>query len=90
MRVAMDESEFMEALQSAKNEALTAFGNDHVILERFLQDPKHVEVQIIADKHGEKYDNHTYLETFIILDQFMIILIKCLSLGWFYELILCM
>lgn len=53
MRVASDQSEFMEALQSAKKEALTAFGNDHVILERFIQDPKHVEVQIIADKHGK-------------------------------------
>lgn len=52
MRLAWTEKDFIEALRSAKKEALTAFGNDHVILEKFIDDPKHIEVQIIADKHG--------------------------------------
>ena len=53
MRLATSEKDFFECLRSAKKEALTAFGNDHVILEKFIQDPKHIEVQIIADKHGK-------------------------------------
>ena len=53
MRLAEKESDFVESLRSAKKEALTAFGNDHVILEKFIGDPKHIEVQIIADKHGK-------------------------------------
>lgn len=57
MRLASSESEFLEALRSAKKEALTAFGNDHVILEKFIEDPKHIEVQIIADKHGSSRYN---------------------------------
>jgi acetyl/propionyl-CoA carboxylase alpha subunit len=52
MRLAESESDFFNSLDSAKQEAKNAFGNDHVILEKFVIDPKHIEVQIIADKHG--------------------------------------
>ena len=52
MRLAMSEKDFMDSLQSAQQEALNAFGNGHVILEKFVDDPKHIEIQIIADKHG--------------------------------------
>ena len=59
MRLALTEKEFIEALRSAKKEALTAFGNDHVILEKFIDDPKHIEIQIIADKHGKEFNIET-------------------------------
>ena len=52
MRVAMDESALQTALSQAQTEAKAAFGNGGVYLERFVDRPRHVEVQIIADKHG--------------------------------------
>ncbi|MBA4405808.1 pyruvate carboxylase subunit A [bacterium] len=44
--------EFEESYNRAKNEALKAFGNDDVYLEKFIEHPKHIEVQILADKFG--------------------------------------
>ena len=41
-----------DALHSAKREALGAFGDDRVLLERFIQRPRHIEVQVFADAHG--------------------------------------
>lgn len=41
-----------QAIDSAKNEAKKAFGNDTVYIEKFIENPKHIEVQILADKHG--------------------------------------
>ena len=41
-----------EAIQSAKREAAASFGDDRVLLERFIQQPRHIEVQIFADTHG--------------------------------------
>ncbi len=52
MKIVNASSEFQEALDSAKREALKSFGNDHVILERFITQPKHIEVQVFADDHG--------------------------------------
>ena len=52
MRVSRDESTFAASLQSAKNEAEAAFKNSSVYLEKFIDKPKHVEVQILADNHG--------------------------------------
>ncbi len=52
MRVSRDESSFAASLQSAKNEAEAAFKNSSVYLEKFIDKPKHVEVQILADNHG--------------------------------------
>ncbi|MBK9081999.1 MAG: ATP-grasp domain-containing protein [Rhizobiales bacterium] len=44
---------FEEALESAKREAANACGNDHVLVEKYIQSPRHVEVQVFADSHGE-------------------------------------
>ena len=52
MRVVRDEEEFTKAYSEAKNEAKTAFGNDTIFLEKFVVDPKHIEVQLLGDKHG--------------------------------------
>ena len=52
MRVAEDEAQLQGALQQARNEAQAAFGNGGVYLERFIGSPRHVEVQVIADTHG--------------------------------------
>ena len=52
MRVVHNEEDFPKAFAEAKNEAKTAFGNDEVFLEKFVVEPKHLEVQLLGDKHG--------------------------------------
>ena len=52
MRIVNDESELAEAYARAKSEAVSAFGNDEVYVEKLIKAPKHIEVQIIGDHHG--------------------------------------
>ena len=52
MRVAENEPELRKNFDTARSEAAAAFGNDGVYLERYLANPRHVEVQILADNHG--------------------------------------
>jgi 3-methylcrotonyl-CoA carboxylase alpha subunit len=52
MRIVEAEAEFSEALESCKREAIAAFSNDEVLIEKFLIQPRHVEVQVFADNHG--------------------------------------
>ena len=52
MRVVQDESDLISALQLTKQEAKNAFGNDTVYFEKFIQNPRHIEVQIVADGKG--------------------------------------
>ena len=52
MRIAMTEDDFNQQLQSAKSEALSSFGDDSMLVEKYILTPRHIEVQIFADKHG--------------------------------------
>ncbi|HRP86654.1 MAG TPA: biotin carboxylase N-terminal domain-containing protein, partial [Gammaproteobacteria bacterium] len=52
MRVVRSADDFAEALAAAKREANKAFGDDQVILERFIERPRHIEVQVFGDRHG--------------------------------------
>ncbi|SKC83971.1 3-methylcrotonoyl-CoA carboxylase, alpha subunit [Burkholderia sp. CF099] len=52
MRVVTRTEEFDAALASCKREAASSFGNDRVLIEKYLTRPRHVEVQVFADKHG--------------------------------------
>ena len=52
MRLVHSEAELESALESAKSEAQRAFGDDAVYLEKAILNPRHIEVQILADEHG--------------------------------------
>lgn len=52
MRLAHSEEELEKAIRQAQHEAETAFGNGGVYLEKYLEEPKHIEIQIIADEEG--------------------------------------
>ncbi|MFZ2527804.1 MAG: biotin carboxylase N-terminal domain-containing protein, partial [Rhodococcus sp. (in: high G+C Gram-positive bacteria)] len=52
MRLVTDPADLPDALVSARREAASAFGDDTLFLERFVQRPRHIEVQIVADTHG--------------------------------------
>jgi acetyl-CoA carboxylase biotin carboxylase subunit len=58
MRVAIDESSLQSAVAQAQTEAKAAFGNPGVYLERYIDRPRHVEVQVIADQHGRVVHLH--------------------------------
>jgi acetyl-CoA/propionyl-CoA carboxylase biotin carboxyl carrier protein len=53
MKIVEDESEIESQFETAKREGEAYFGNDSVYLERYLEAPRHIEVQILADHHGE-------------------------------------
>ncbi|GAB3904038.1 pyruvate carboxylase [Larkinella knui] len=52
MRVVRQEEEFEKSFNEARNEARNAFGDDTIFLEKFVIDPKHIEVQLLGDTHG--------------------------------------
>lgn len=52
MRIAQDERELIRVFPVAQSEAQAAFGNGAVYIERYLEEPRHVEVQVLADHHG--------------------------------------
>ncbi|MCL1112865.1 acetyl/propionyl/methylcrotonyl-CoA carboxylase subunit alpha [Shewanella basaltis] len=52
MRIVENENEILEAIKSARREAISSFGNDKLLMERYLRQPRHVELQIFADTHG--------------------------------------
>ncbi|NKQ58090.1 ATP-grasp domain-containing protein [Amycolatopsis sp. K13G38] len=52
MRLVTDPADLDAAVESAQREARTAFGDDRLLLERFVTDPRHIEIQVLADGHG--------------------------------------
>lgn len=52
MRIVWKDEEMSEAFLSAKNEARNSFSDDRIFIEKFIENPRHIEIQIIADKHG--------------------------------------
>lgn len=52
MRLVHSDDEFEAALRMARSEASSSFGDDSVFVERFVQKPRHIEIQILGDKHG--------------------------------------
>lgn len=57
MRIAWSDDEAREGFQSSKNEAASSFGDDRIFIEKFVTQPRHIEIQVLADQHG----NTTYL-----------------------------
>ncbi len=55
MRIVREESELEDAFHRAKSEAEKSFGNSEVYIERYIDNPKHIEVQVIGDEHGNIY-----------------------------------
>lgn len=53
MRIVRSESDFLEEVASAKREALKAFSNDKVLIEKYIDNPRHIEVQVMGDHSGE-------------------------------------
>ncbi len=52
MRIVMEEKEIDRQLIAARNEAVSCFGNGDIYLEKFIVEPRHVEIQIVGDRHG--------------------------------------
>ena len=52
MKIAKNDDEMQEAFSTARSEAKAAFGDDAVYIEKFLEKPRHIEIQVIADTHG--------------------------------------
>lgn len=52
MRLVQKESEFESALVSCQREARASFGDDHILIEKYINQPRHVEIQVFADQHG--------------------------------------
>ncbi|MFK0382323.1 acetyl-CoA carboxylase biotin carboxylase subunit [Agrobacterium sp. NPDC090273] len=52
MRIAWSDAEAREGFQSSKNEAKSSFGDDRIFIEKFVTDPRHIEIQVLGDAHG--------------------------------------
>ena len=52
MRIAWNDDEAREGFQSSKNEAVNSFGDDRIFIEKFVTQPRHIEIQVLADSHG--------------------------------------
>ncbi len=52
MRVVRDVTELAEGLRASASEARSAFGDDRVFIEKFIEEPRHIEIQVLADAHG--------------------------------------
>jgi propionyl-CoA carboxylase alpha chain len=52
MRIAWNDTEAREGFQSSKNEAKSSFGDDRIFIEKFVNQPRHIEIQVLGDTHG--------------------------------------
>jgi len=52
MRIAWNAAEAREGFQSSKNEAASSFGDDRIFIEKFVTQPRHIEIQVLGDQHG--------------------------------------
>ena len=52
MRIAWTDEEARDGFQSSKNEAAASFGDDRIFIEKFVTQPRHIEIQVLADRHG--------------------------------------
>ena len=52
MRVAFNDEEARDGFRSARNEARASFGDERIFIEKFVEEPRHIEIQVLADKHG--------------------------------------
>ena len=52
LRVAFDDKETLEGFASCRNEARNSFGDDRVFIEKFVEEPRHIEIQVLGDAHG--------------------------------------
>ncbi|WP_278922608.1 MULTISPECIES: acetyl-CoA carboxylase biotin carboxylase subunit [Pseudophaeobacter] len=52
MRIAWNDAEAREGFQSSKNEAANSFGDDRIFIEKFVTQPRHIEIQVLCDAHG--------------------------------------
>ena len=52
LRVAFDDKECFENFTSCRNEAKTAFGDDRILIEKYVLEPRHIEIQVLGDAHG--------------------------------------
>ncbi len=52
MRIAWNDDEAREGFQSSKNEAASSFGDDRIFIEKFVTQPRHIEIQVLCDTHG--------------------------------------
>ncbi|WP_267351112.1 acetyl/propionyl/methylcrotonyl-CoA carboxylase subunit alpha [Sphingomonas sp. GM_Shp_2] len=53
MRLAWSEADVREGFEATKREGLASFGDDRVFIEKFIQDPRHIEIQVLGDQHGK-------------------------------------
>ena len=52
LRIVFEEKDLAQAIQSSKNEARASFGDDRLFIEKFVTEPRHIEIQVLGDKHG--------------------------------------
>src|SRR5690606_41354088 len=52
MRIAWDSAEVRDGFERARSEAKSSFGDDRVFIEKFVVEPRHIEIQVLADSHG--------------------------------------
>ena len=55
MRVAYTDEELAEVFELARGEAVSSFGDGRMMIEKFVEEPRHIEIQVLCDKHGNAY-----------------------------------